>query len=323
MMHRFVRGLITEWRRLGSQFEGETAIVAVSGGADSVSMLLALADLLTRKKLSLRLVVAHFDHGLRGAESKADAEFVRGLATSLGLEFVLGKGRIAKTGNLEQNARNARYAYLLKAASDQKAFAVLTAHTLNDQAETLLINLIRGSGPEGLAAMQPVKEFDGSQIKLIRPLVRWATRRETEAFCKHMKIEPRVDAMNIDPAFTRVRIRRELLPMLETFNPKIVETLARTTQLMQGSAEAPRNKPDIEMSIQYLRSFEKARLYSVIRSWLRANRGNLRSLQLKHIEAIDRLIHSPKSGRMIELPGGGRVMKQKGRLVYINITVEK
>ena len=159
-MHRFVRSLITEWRKLGLPFTDETLIVAVSGGADSLSLLLALHDLRQRKKLKLRIVAAHFNHKLRGAESDADEEFVKHLAAEKGFELALGHGPIAAEGNLEQNARNARYDFLTRTADNLKAYGVLTAHTMNDQAETFLLNLIRGSGIDGLSGMRPIRDLN-------------------------------------------------------------------------------------------------------------------------------------------------------------------
>ena len=209
-MDRFPREFVTEWRKLELPFKGERAVVAVSGGADSVSLLLVLNELSRRRKITNELIGAHFDHGLRGKESRADAEFVRELAGSLGYEFELGRGRVAKKGNLEQNARLARYAFLAKTAERHKAFAVLTAHTVNDQAETFLLNLIRGSGPEGLAAMRAIRQLEGTEAKLVRPMLRWATREETKVFA-FTRVNFRTDAMNRDPRFTRVRIRTELL----------------------------------------------------------------------------------------------------------------
>ncbi|HMS11326.1 MAG TPA: ATP-binding protein, partial [Pyrinomonadaceae bacterium] len=111
-MDKFTREFLTEWRRLGLPFTGERVVAAISGGADSVSLLLVLAELMRRRKITNEVVVAHFDHGLRGEEGRADAEFVRELAGSLGYQFELGRGRVAKKGNLEQNARLARYAFL-------------------------------------------------------------------------------------------------------------------------------------------------------------------------------------------------------------------
>src|SRR5690606_40887652 len=102
-MHKFTRSLLTEWRRLGLPFEGETVVVAVSGGADSVSLLLGLAELAERKKITNELIAAHFDHGLRGEASEADAEFVNKLGREFRLKVIVGKGTIASKGNLEQN----------------------------------------------------------------------------------------------------------------------------------------------------------------------------------------------------------------------------
>ena len=162
-MHSFVRNLISEWRRLDLPFSGETVVVAVSGGADSVSLLAALHDLVRRKKLEHRIVAAHFNHKLRGDESDADEAYVRALTTRLGVELAVGNGDIPQEGNLEQNARTARYDFLARRAENLQAFAVVTGHTINDQAETFLMNLIRGSGPDGLAGMKTVRALEGEK----------------------------------------------------------------------------------------------------------------------------------------------------------------
>ena len=159
-MDKFVRNLITEWRRLGQPIYGEAIIVAVSGGADSVALLCAFADLKKRKKLSSRLIAAHLNHGLRADESDADELFVQKLAETLGVEFATEKGAIRKTGNLEQNARVARYDFLRMVAAENNASIVVTGHTLNDQAETFLINLIRGSGIDGLSSMPVIRPLN-------------------------------------------------------------------------------------------------------------------------------------------------------------------
>jgi len=320
-MDRFPREFVTEWRKLELPFKGERAVVAVSGGADSVSLLLVLSELARRRKITNELVVAHFDHGLRGEESLADAEFVRELAGSLGYEFALGRGRVAKKGNLEQNARLARYTFFAKTAERQKAFAVLTAHTLNDQAETFLLNLIRGSGPEGLAAMRPVRQLEGTEARLVRPLLRWAKREETEEFCLARGIKFRTDAMNRDPRFTRVRIRTELLPLLKTFNPKIIEQLARTAALMptaeSESANAAAGENDVsELKLALLRKIDDPGLRNTLRQWIKANRGSLRGVTHRHIEGVERLVRSEKSGKTAELPSGTVVRKGSGKLFY-------
>lgn len=314
-------------------------IVAVSGGADSVSMLLALHELRERKKLDLRFIAAHFNHGLRGAQSDADAEYVKKLTSEYRLELALGGVAVSRAGNLEQNARQARYEFLGNTAVKLKASVILTAHTMNDQAETLLMNLIRGSGVEGLGAMKAVRPFGEefgainepelpfpTPIMLARPLLRWARRAETENYCRTKNVEFSRDPMNEDLIFRRVWIRKALIPMIAEVNPKIVETLSRTAELLQHMPEPAAIKDSQiseELIVKDLKTLPKPDLYSMLRGWLKHHRGSTQSLEMKHIEAIERLLNSRRSGKMVELPGGGLVLKQGGRLQYRNIKVEK
>jgi tRNA(Ile)-lysidine synthase len=368
VMHRFVRELITEWRRLRMPMQDATLVVAVSGGADSLALLVALEELYRTKKLKNRFIAAHFNHRLRAEESDADEEFVRNLTGERKIELAVGHADLSHTGNLEQNARVARYAFLRKTAENVAAAAVATAHTQNDQAETFLMNLVRGSGPKGLGGIRPIREMndsgtpgiegaagqigDGTRdsgigigdrppdspllpfgqppLLLVRPLVNWARRHDTEGYCRDGDVDFRYDSMNEDLNFTRVRVRKLLLPMLEEFNPKIVETLSQTARLMQYKADSEQSpepdeiqeSPD-ELSLKELVNLEKPELYSTLRAWLKLKRGDLRQLELKHIEAIERLVQSRKSGRVVELPNGQTVVKRGGRLVYADLKVEK
>jgi tRNA(Ile)-lysidine synthase len=342
-MHDFVRYFLTEWRKLGLPFDDAVFVAAVSGGADSVSLLLALYELRKLKKLDLRFVVAHYNHDLRGDESEKDEQFVKNLAGEFGFELALGRGKISQEGNLEQNARIARYEFLTQTAENLHAQGVLTAHTLNDQAETFLINLIRGSGLDGLGGMKAVRslksevaspESDESKIQnpkskilLVRPLLNWAKREDTENFCRLSEIEFRYDTMNEDLAFKRVRIRKVLLPLLEDFNPKIVETLAKTASLLREESEMLnavvvsgsdiiRLTQSAEINLRDLKELSKPNLYLVLREWLKTNRGDLRNLDTKHLEAIESLIFSRKSGKTVELPNRESVVKQKGKLLF-------
>lgn len=352
-MHKFVRNLITEWRRLKLPVDKASVVVAVSGGADSCSLLLALDDLRQRGKLDLRVVAAHFNHRLRGDESDSDEEFVKQLTTKLGLELAIGHARLDKKGNLEQNARDARYRFLGDTAKQLGAFAVCTAHTMNDQAETFLMNLIRGSGPEGLKAMSTIRPLEkkngqqGEEAKrhasdppifsspflpfsssplLVRPLLTWAKRSNTVGFCHDLGVECRHDSMNDDTAFRRVRIRKILLPLLEDMNANIIETLANTAALMRQSTVKPAPEhvegKDSTPLIRDLKQLSQSELYEWIRAWLRRKRGSTRTLQLKHIQSIERLILSTKSGRVAELPGNASVVRTGGRLIYEENTVE-
>jgi tRNA(Ile)-lysidine synthase len=345
-VHPFVRDLITEWRRLDLPVAGGTAVVAVSGGADSVSLLIAIDELVKAGKLDLRIVSAHFNHRLRAAESHEDEEFVRHLTSGRCIELATGHGDISADGNLEQNARVARYAFLRQTAENLGACLVAAGHTVNDQAETFLINLIRGSGVDGLSAMRAVRVLEGekrgvgeeemedsaerdqfpalrfspSSLLLVRPLLNWAKRKDTEGFCRDLGVDYRYDTMNEDTAFRRVRIRKVLVPLLEDINPNIVETLANTAKLMQHLADA--NPPEMDdpvpgvLELAYLKKLSKPDLYRTIRTWLKAHRGTTRRLELKHIEAIERLIFSRKSGKTAELPGDVRVVRSGGKLAF-------
>ena len=334
-MNNFARKFITEWRKLEMPFAGETIIVAISGGADSLSLALVLHELKSKKKLELRLVLAHFNHNLRAAESDADEEFVKDFAGKFDFELVIGKGEISKNENLEQSARKARYDFLTTAAENLKAYAVLTAHTLNDQAETLLINLIRGSGLEGLGAMKSKRNLTKTnEILLIRPLLSWAKRIDTENFCRLNEIEYRFDSMNEDLAFRRVRIRKVLLPLLEDFNPKIIENLSQTAVQLQQDFQALENcrsenlkefetEIDGDLSLKTLKDLTDSGRNSLIRQWLKNKRGDLRALDAKHFETINRLVVSVKSGKTVELPNGESVIKRGGKLLFEERKVEK
>jgi len=336
-VHKFVRNLITEWRRLGLPFANQAVIVAVSGGADSTALLLALIDLKKRKKLDLDVVVAHFNHKLRGRESDADEKFVRELAKKSDLEFVTASDRLEGTNDIEQRARNARYDFLAKLAKRKKSGLVLTAHTVNDQAETLLLNLIRGSGIDGLCAMTVVRPLEQTKkangAKLARPLLHWAKRADTEEFCRVLGMKFRQDRMNDDLKFTRVRVRKTIMPELAKLNPKIVETLAKTASLIQqksglssnasnGEIEKLNDERSEQLSVADLTDLPENELFIAIRAWLIENRGSSRGLELKHIGAVARLVKSRKSGRIVELPGSDSVVKSGGRLAFRHIKLE-
>src|SRR5687767_7412848 len=242
---RFARRLLREWRRRGWPLRGESLLVAVSGGADSTALLLALAELTQAELLGVGLTAAHLDHGLRGERAREDARWVEELARVNGFACVVGRADVTslareRRDNLEQAARRARYAFLTRAAREAGAGAVLAAHTLDDQAETVLLRLLRGSGAEGLGGIRPERVLDegAGGVLLLRPLVTWARRAETEEFCRGRGVEPRADEMNTDERFARVRVRRRLLPLLETFNPRVAETLARTAELLSEDARA-------------------------------------------------------------------------------------
>jgi tRNA(Ile)-lysidine synthase len=339
---RFSQSLLREWKRLDLPGVNSTVVVAVSGGADSVAVLLALDELVSSKKLSLELLVAHLNHRLRGKVSEADARWVASLAKQLGYGVTVGsvdvKKRSAKSGdNLEQSARRARYEFLERKARTSKARVVLTAHTMDDQAETVLLNLLRGSGAHGLAGVDPVRPISlDSDVLLARPLLSWARRRDTESYCRLRGVEFRSDEMNQDERFARVRVRRQLLPLMETFNPKLVEGLARTAELLREDSIAldrgattllelsiEQNDVDVKgvmasavLRVDLLSVAAPALRRGALRLWIGRCRGDLKRLERVHIVALDNLLRGDKGGRVIELPGGGRVSRRRGFLEY-------
>jgi tRNA(Ile)-lysidine synthase len=217
------------WRSLGLLVSPasprSTGVVAVSGGPDSVALLRSLHAIAPRG-----LVVAHFNHQLRGVEGDEDLRFVRELAKSLNLRFREGAADVREvaraTGeNLEDTARRHRYHWLAEAASDVGATWVATGHTADDQAETVLHRLIRGAGLQGLRGIPPRRELSPGVV-VVRPIL-GLSRPEVLAYLEGLGQPFRTDSTNIDTRLTRNRIRHELLPLLKTFNPEVVAALSR------------------------------------------------------------------------------------------------
>ena len=332
----FARQLFDQWRRLALPVAGERIVIAASGGADSTALLLGFDELLKAKRLGLEIAVAHLDHGLRGANGERDAGRVVRLASDLNFEIETARVKVkeraaASRDNLEQAARRARYEFLEQAARKFGSRFVLTGHTLDDQAETVLLRLIRGSAAEGLGGMEPVRFLDADRnIFLVRPLLRWARRTDTEGYCRARGVEFCADEMNADEQFTRVRVRRKLLPLLETFNPRIAETLARTADLLRedtsllqteaahllNESSGSDDRDDASLSIQSLKSAPPAVRRRVLLLWIERERGSVRRLELVHLANVESLLQGERGGRVIELPGGGRVERRKGKLYF-------
>jgi tRNA(Ile)-lysidine synthase len=336
---RFAQSLLRQWKRLDLPLINANAVVAVSGGADSVALFLSLDELIKSGRLKLEVLVFHLNHRLRGKASAADARWVEALEKNLGYKAVIRsidvKRRAAKTGdNLEQAARRARYEFLEKNALASRANLVLTAHTMDDQAETVLLNLLRGSGGSGLGGIEPVRAISAeSKILLARPLLSWAQRQDTEDYCRRQAIEFRTDEMNLDEKFARVRVRRQLLPLMQTFNPKLVSGLARTAELLREDSSAldrgalklleltiePDPAADVGtfLRLDLLAAAPLALRRRALRLWIERCRGDLKRLERVHIAALEGLLLGDRGGRVIELPGGARVARRRGLLQYI------
>jgi tRNA(Ile)-lysidine synthase len=334
--------LLAEWRKLRLPMSGETVVVAVSGGADSTALLLAIDELKTQHKLYATICVAHLDHRLRKSSSK-DAKWVAALAAKLGFRSVIGRAKVLDDvveTNLEQAARKARYAFLERTAKRVSASYVLTAHTMDDQAETVLMRLMRGSAGLGLGGMEALRPLaKNSSIKLARPLL-WARRVETETYCRLRKTAFLSDEMNDDLSFARVKVRKQLLPLMQSFNHRIVEAISRTaTQLREDGAvlvsdsdallrrAAVSNEENDEdggetetkvpaLDVKVLAGAPPALRRRALRHWLSNARGSTRRLEMVHLVAVEKLVEGNEGGRVAELPGGGKVRRRRNRLEF-------
>jgi len=292
---------------------GEHVLVAASGGADSMALLLCLRDLAPR--LDLKLTVAHLNHRIRGTEADEDEEFVRRWSAELGYAFLSESTDVkalaaASRKNLEETAREARYDFLRRAAARTGADKIATGHNLNDQAETILLRLLRGSGPAGLEGIRPV--IDG---RLIRPLLE-CSRAQILKFLSEREATYREDSTNSDLRYQRNRIRHELVPYLEKhFNPRLIATLTREAGVVsaawgfleqQARLEFERLRipmaDRIALPALDLMKLHPALRGQVARHALRELLGSLRGIEAVHIEDILRLCASMRSGRRIELP---------------------
>ncbi len=210
---------------------GETIVVAVSGGPDSTALLLILSRI--ARELRLKISAGHFDHQLRGrSEAEGDRRFVASLCKALRVRLANGQGNAATRAkrqkeSVEDAARKIRYRFLGNEAREAEASAVVTGHTLDDRAETVLLHILRGSGLSGLAAMAPRVPWPfSSGPDIVRPIVE-LRREDTVRYCRESGVEPRLDPTNDLPIATRNRVRNELMPSLREFNPRVAEALAR------------------------------------------------------------------------------------------------
>lgn len=320
--------------------------VAVSGGADSVALLLLLLEL--REKLGIVLSVVHFNHKLRGKASDADEKFVAKLAAKHGLTFhaasvYVAKKAKAERANLEDTARHARYDYFHSLVESGELTRVAVGHTADDQAETVLAHLLRGTGLAGLGGIHPVAG------PVIRPLLS-ARRAELRAFLRAKKQTWREDATNRDTTRLRARIRKKLLPLLEKqFQHAIVEHLATLAELAREDeaylehavetkvlAVTKKSKDAVRVPLNALtdcpaeqrardkndkldlelRNLSSALQTRIVRHVVASIKPRVGQLGAKHVQAVLEFARSGQSGSSLELPGGVEVRRERDELVF-------
>jgi tRNA(Ile)-lysidine synthase len=307
---RKVRETISRYRMLTS---GDRILAGVSGGADSTALLLALHE------LGYNLAVAHLNHGLRGRESDQDEQFVRDLASRLGIPFFSHAAAIGESsGNLEAAGRQARRKFFESLIQELGFTRVALAHNREDRVETFLLHLMRGAGPEGLVSMAPVSG------RTIRPLIE-SSRSEIEAFLTVAGQPWRTDRTNLDMSFARNRLRLDVLPRLTSlFNARLPDTLIRTItvleeedQWMNGIAEAWLESHGAGgLDVSELRGLPAALVKRLIRLKLRRAGSELTDLTFDHIEAVRGLLDEGKSGKYVQLPGGLVARREFHRLDF-------
>jgi tRNA(Ile)-lysidine synthase len=301
-----IRATVRDHIRAHQIFKPGPVVVAVSGGADSTALLLILADL--AEELGIVIHVAHFDHRTRPKQNAEDADFVAKLANRIGAPIRVG--RAEKPTKTEDAARIARYEFLRRAASEIGANVIATGHTRDDQAETVLLHLVRGSGLAGLAGMRPLREG------IARPLL-GIGRADTVAVCRAARIRPRVDPTNRSLKFARNRVRLEVIPKLAKINPRASEAIAR---FAEAAAEL-QIEDDFDIANALMRARDKdaiviAALPPAVRSralalaWRDATGEPLGS---RHRKALEDLVATDDGSKSIDLPGA-RAIREYGVL---------
>ena len=313
----------------------DSVVVGVSGGCDSTALLRGLVEVNEISKAGWRFHVAHLNHGLRGEAADADAEFVRDQAAALGLPCTITtedvRARAGATGGLEETARDLRYALFQRVALQTHSQAVAVGHHADDNVETVLHRIVRGTGLRGLGGI-PVRRAlsPGSDVRLIRPLLSFR-HEELEAFLADQGVSFRTDATNDDPSFTRNRIRASVLPLLrDTINPGVdkallrlaeqarwVETYLReTAQRLLETLVIRRTDRELVLNARALIGKSRIIQAELVRQAVMYFQLGEQDLTFGHLTAVLDLAADPASGKQLHLPAGLVVAKEYGRLSF-------
>jgi len=300
---------------------GDRVVVGVSGGPDSLCLLHLLHGL--REELGITLHVAHLHHALRGEEADEDARFVERVATSWGLPSTVEKRDVPAYAEreklaIEQAARQVRYTFLAEVAKRVGASSVAVGHNADDQVETVIMHWLRGAGTAGLRGMRPLQRWPlpGIDLRLARPLLE-IPREEIEAYCQEHRLRPRFDRSNLDTTYYRNRIRHELLPLLEEYNPNIREVIRRAALIIaddhhylasQGQRAWEKVVSEMEGALVFdLKAWGQLHpslQRQLLRRAIRNLRSDLRNIDWVHIEEARRALGEKPAGTEVTLPRG-------------------
>ncbi len=318
--------MLQEVPALAKQYDmlpaGETVLCAVSGGADSMCLLHLLCSL--GKTGGFLVSAAHYNHHLRGAESGRDAAFVRDWCQRREIPFYYGEGDVSAAAKsagegIEETARRLRYAFLEDTASQLGATRIATAHNADDNGETLLLHLVRGSGLQGLAGIHPRRG------RVVRPLLT-TSRTEIEAYLKEHHIPHVEDATNQDTAYSRNFLRHEVMPLLKQLNPKLAEALSSTAQSLredqaflqtltgQALSEARQTGDGVSYPAESLAKLPEPLAFRAVQG-LAELAGGSAVLSRVHRETVLELVRGKHPSKQADLPGGLTVRRVYGQLL--------
>lgn len=307
--------------------KGDRVLVAFSGGPDSCALLLLLDEL--KKKYGISLCAGHVNHMLRGKESSEDEKWVKKTCEDLKIPCKTAKkniNKLKKKGeSLEEAARRIRYEALEKIAKDFKANKIALGHNRNDQIETILFRIIRGAGEDGLSGIPASRDLTAG-VKIIRPLLE-TERVEIDEYLKAKNIKPRIDSSNLDIKFFRNKIRHELIPYLEKFNPKIQEGLLKIAQISRENSEYIRQTaqkilkdismrmPDaVKIDIDKLTAYPRMLRNNILREFAKDFKG----LDYANLKEIEKIIDSKRANLVLRLSSGIEIAKE-----YTNLFIRR
>jgi len=311
----------------------DRVVVAVSGGPDSIALLHFLHSI--RDEYNLYIHGAHLNHMLRGQESEGDTLYVRDFCKKFNIPLsvrYVDVGELAKRKgiSLEEAGRMARYELFRDTAAQVGATKIALAHNMNDQAETILMRIMRGTGLEGLCGIKPVREG-----LYIRPLL-FTSRREIEDYCNLMGLKPRIDSTNLEPLYARNKVRLELIPYIEqNFNSAIERTLSSMAELLSEDRDflnqyaenaykgiVLEKQHGVSLDIKGINELHTAVKKRVIRKAIEYVKGNLVGIESRHLDLILSAVNQGNTGASVELPGGIKAAVQYNQLNIMKLKGE-
>jgi tRNA(Ile)-lysidine synthase len=322
MTNRLTEQVLKTIRHYEMLERGDSVVLAVSGGPDSVFLLEAISALKNKSGIK-KISVCNLDHGLRGDESTGDSLFVKDLARSRGLEFIHKKIDLNRTKlksiSTEEAAREARYRFFRESAEHIGANVIATGHTIDDQAETVLMRIVKGASLKGLVGISPARE-DGD-FRIIRPLIE-IEKQEIVKYLDGRGIPYRIDSTNREPIYFRNVVRKDVIPFLERYNPRLKRAMFNLAEHLRedfefisdekkkaASSIRSSGKGELVIRLKDIAVQPKAIQKEIMRDALGKIGGEVKKLSFRHWKELEAVIRRGRKGCAVHLPGGIRVAR--------------